>query len=257
LEELPLDRYTISEQFEAIEPVAEPIAADAMSVDDQRIDDEQRIGDDWHSIAADGLSASDQIHADAIATAQVVDQATAVEATGIEATAVETRVAASTLPIPDLDLSAAAYLCTELARADGTTDLAPLLQGLATVVDAVGLIVWVWDPRAGELTPALPHGYSPDVVAQLPNVPRDARNATATAFRSARMCVVNGSHVASDAVAVPLITPRGCAGVLAIELQHGGAQRESVRALATIFAAQMARAVGDQRPAVGANRRLA
>jgi hypothetical protein len=46
-------------------------------------------------------------------------------------------------------------------------------------------------------------------------------------------------------------------GVLAIELQHGGAQRESVRALVTIFAAQMARLVGAVRPTEAADRRLA
>ena len=155
------------------------------------------------------------------------------------------------------DLLAAARLCTELSQVYDTRDVAPLLQELARVIDAVGLIVWVWDPQAAELTPALPHGYSEEVLAQLPNVPRDARNATAAAFRSAQTCVVSGGDVASDALVVPLMTGAGCAGVLAIELQHGGAQREATRALATIFAAQMARVVGAERPNVAASRRLA
>jgi transcriptional regulator with XRE-family HTH domain len=155
------------------------------------------------------------------------------------------------------DLSAAAQLCTQLSRVDDACDVAPLLQELARVIDAVGLIVWVWDPQAAELTPALPHGYSDEVLAQLPNVPRDARNATAAAFRSAQTCVVSGGDVASDALVVPLMTGAGCAGVLAIELQHGGAEREATRALATIFAAQMARVVGAARPTVAASRRLA
>jgi transcriptional regulator with XRE-family HTH domain len=155
------------------------------------------------------------------------------------------------------DLSAAALLCTELSRVDDTRDVTPLLGELARVVDAVGLIVWVWDPQAAELTPVLPHGYSAEVLAQLPNVPRDARNATAAAFRSAQTCVVSGGDVASDALVVPLMTRTGCAGVLAIELQSGAARRESTRALATIFAAQMARLVAAVRPAVAANRRLA
>ena len=155
------------------------------------------------------------------------------------------------------DLTAAALLCTELARVDDTRDVAPLLGELARVVDAVGLIVWVWDPQAAELTPALPHGYSAEVLAQLPNVPRDARNATAAAFRSAQTCIVSGGDVASDALVVPLMTRTGCAGVLAIELQSGAARRESTKAVATIFAAQMARLVGAVRPAAAANRRLA
>lgn len=164
--------------------------------------------------------------------------------------------AASPAPF-EPDLSAAAQLCTELSRVDDTRDVTPLLQELARVVDAVGLIVWVWDPQAAELTPALPHGYSDEVLAQLPHVSRDAPNATAAAFRSAQTCIVSGGDVASDALVVPLITRAGCAGVLAIELQPGGARRESIRALATIFAAQMARVVGEVRPTAAASRRLA
>jgi hypothetical protein len=155
------------------------------------------------------------------------------------------------------DLSAAAHLCTELGRVDETRPVAPLLQELARLVEAVGLIVWVWDPQTSELTPTLTHGYSDEVLAQLPKVKRDARNATAAAFRSAQTCVVKGRDAASDALVVPLMTPTGCAGVLAIEMRHGVARRESVRALATIFAAQLARLVGVVRAAVASDRRLA
>ena len=100
------------------------------------------------------------------------------------------------------------------------------------------------DPHAGELTPALSHGYSARVLAQLPRVRRDTDNATAAAFRSAQTSVVNGSDQASGAVVVPLIAPAGCVGVLAIELPIGSAQSESARALVTIFAAQLARLIG-------------
>jgi hypothetical protein len=155
------------------------------------------------------------------------------------------------------DLAAAAYLCTEFGRLDDTRDPLPLLHELAKLLDAVGLIVWVWDPQAAALVPTLPCGYSNAVLAQLPNLPREARNATAAAFRSGLMSVVSGGGVASDALVVPLIAPAGCTGVLAIELQPGGARTESVRALATIFAAQMARVIGSARSSAAANRRLA
>jgi hypothetical protein len=155
------------------------------------------------------------------------------------------------------DLTAAACLCTDFARLDETRDAAPLLQEAARIVDAVGLIVWVWDSEACELRPALSHGYSERVLAQLPGVKHDAPNATAAAFRSAQTCAVNGSESASDALVVPLMTPGGCAGVLAIELPHGGADRASVRAMATIFAAQMARVVRAARSADAADRRRA
>jgi hypothetical protein len=146
------------------------------------------------------------------------------------------------------DLLAAANLCTELGRVDEIREATPLLQKTAGLLDAVGLIVWVWNPEAAELRPALAHGYSNKVLAQLPRVGRDADNATAAAFRSAQTGVVNGSNRASGALVVPLIAPAGCVGVLAIELQHGSEQRKSVRALATIFAAQLARWVGAERP---------
>lgn len=72
------------------------------------------------------------------------------------------------------------------------------------------------------------------------SVPTDASNAVATAFRSADVCVVYGEGV-TGAVVVPLIGPRGCVGVLALELSQGRERQESVRALAVILAAQLAR----------------
>ena len=125
----------------------------------------------------------------------------------------------------------------------------PLLQEAARILDAIGLIVWVWDPQAAELRPALAYGYSDKVLAQLPTVKRDTDNATAAAFRSAQTCAINGSDHASGALAVPLLTPAGCAGVLAIELQHGSEQTRSVRAVVTIFAAQLAQLIR-RRPTV-------
>jgi hypothetical protein len=157
----------------------------------------------------------------------------------------------------DPDLLAAAHLCTEFGRLGDTRDAAALLPELARLLDAVGLIVWVWDPQAAALMPTLPCGYSDAVLAQLPNLPRDADNATAASFRSGLMSVVSGRNDASDALVVPLMAPAGCAGVLAIELPHGGARRDAVKALATIFAAQMARLVAAAPPAAAASRRLA
>jgi hypothetical protein len=154
---------------------------------------------------------------------------------------------------PEPDLSAAAHLCTELGRVYETREAAPLLQGAARILDAIGLIVWVWDPQRTELRPVLAHGYSDKVLAQLPRVRRDADNATAAAFRSAQTCIINGGDLASGAVVVPLMTPVGCVGVLAVELPHGSEQRESVRALATIFAAQLATLVGTARLADAVN----
>jgi transcriptional regulator with XRE-family HTH domain len=142
------------------------------------------------------------------------------------------------------DFLAAAHLCTEFCRVETATQVQALLQEAARILDAIGLIVWVWDPQPAELRPALAYGYSDKVLAQLPPVRRDADNATAAAFRSAQTCAINGSDHASGALVVPLLTPAGCAGVLAIELQHGSEQTRSVLAVATIFAAQLAQLTG-------------
>jgi hypothetical protein len=147
------------------------------------------------------------------------------------------------------DFLAAAHLCTELGRVENPGEVQPLLREAATVLDAIGLVVWVWDPIAEELMPALAHGYSDRVLAQLPPVRRDTDNATAAAFRSAQTCAIAGNDRASGALVVPLLTPAGCAGVLALELQHGSEQARSVRAIATIFAAQLAQLLGAPRPA--------
>lgn len=142
------------------------------------------------------------------------------------------------------DFPAVAHLCTELARVGSAGELQPLLCEAARILDAIGLIVWIWDRSTAELKPALVHGYSDKVLAQLPAVRRDADNATAAAFRSARTCAVNGNDHTSGALVVPLLTPAGCIGVLALELQHGGEQAPRVRAVATIVAASLAQLIG-------------
>lgn len=152
------------------------------------------------------------------------------------------------LPV-EIDWLAAAQLCTELGRVDDGSQIQPLLQDAARILDANVLIVWVWDDVAGELRPALVHGFSEKVLAQLPPVRRDDDNITASAFRSGRTCAINGSDGASDALVVPLLAPSGAAGALALELPHGTAQRPGVRAVATFFAAMLAQLVGGAAPA--------
>jgi hypothetical protein len=145
---------------------------------------------------------------------------------------------------PVLSLSAAAGVCTRLGRAQDRGELALALEDAAQVLDAVGLLVWSWDPRASALRPSLAHGYSESVLARLPIVPSDADNAIAAAFRSAESCVVDGDQNLTGAVVIPLLAPGGCAGVLALELRHGGERREPVRDFATILAAQLVTLVG-------------
>jgi transcriptional regulator with XRE-family HTH domain len=158
---------------------------------------------------------------------------------------------------PDRDLMAVADLCTELGRVQTTSDVPPLLSEMAKVLDAIGVIVWMWDPIANELRPALTHGYSDRVVAQLPRVERDTNNATAAAFRAGRTCIVRGDEVDNGALAVPLIGPGGCVGVLAVELAERMEEKHSMRAHAMIFAAQLATLIGTAQPVEASDRRFA
>ena len=135
--------------------------------------------------------------------------------------------------------------------------MSDLLSKAAATLDAVGIIVWLWDPQTSRLRPALTYGYSDKVLAQLPAVERDAHNATAEAFRSARLCTVDSRDEVSGALVVPLIAPTGCEAVLAIELHHGTERVDSVRALATIFAALLVRWIAAEQPAAAADRLLA
>ena len=115
-------------------------------------------------------------------------------------------------------------------------------------MDATGLIVWLWDGIASELRPALAHGYSDRVLAQLPPVTPNADNATAAAFRTSQPRSIAGTDREAGALAVPLLTPSGCGGVLAIELQHGREQLSAVRSIATIFAAMLAQLIASAQP---------
>jgi hypothetical protein len=145
---------------------------------------------------------------------------------------------------PEPGLPDAARLCTRLARVVDRHDLTPVLEEAAAILDAVGLIVWSWDARASALRPSLTHGYPDSVLARLPVVRSDADNAIAAAYRSSEACVVNGDGDVTGAAVIPMLGPEGCVAVLAIELRHGGEQRESVRALATVLAAQLVTLLG-------------
>jgi hypothetical protein len=189
-----------------------------------------------------GLARRRQLHAPA--SPDVAARATA-------SPGVATRVTARPAPPPPLPESpanpkdsATGNLSPRFDPARDAYDAVRLLHRAAGLLDAIGLVVWTWDPKASELVPSLVHGYSDERLAQFPTVTRDADNATAAAFRSSQTCIVRSGEAASGAVVVPLMTPSGCVGVLAVELQQGAEQEEPVRLLATSLAAQFAGLIG-------------
>jgi len=140
----------------------------------------------------------------------------------------------------DSALAAVAPLCTALGRIARAEDLPPLLEECAGLLKAKGVIIWIWDESAEELKPALSHGYPDGVLSRLPAVTRDSDNATAEAFRTERTCTINGHATTSSALVIPLLTPVGCSGALAIEFAAGAEQTSAVRAVSTIVAAMLA-----------------
>jgi cytoskeletal protein RodZ len=151
-----------------------------------------------------------------------------------------------------------AALCTQLAQAHGDIDAAPLLATVSRLLGANGIILWISDPQIGALSPALVHGYSPQIVSQLPLVRQDDDNATAAAFQEGRTCIVSGGNGSNGGMTLPVFGPAGCVGVLALEFTDGAEHNASIRALGAILAAQMGGLVEATRSghvAVGARKR--
>ena len=147
------------------------------------------------------------------------------------------------LPNPGLvpstvDLAAAADVCGAFARTADTAALREALARAAAVLDARGIIVWM---GAGEeLFPALSHGYDARVVERLGPIPRDAANATAEAWRTARIRTVASNQMFDGALAAPIVGVSGCIGVFAAEVRHAREEDAATRAVAAMIAAQLA-----------------
>jgi cytoskeletal protein RodZ len=146
-------------------------------------------------------------------------------------------------PSAQVDLAAMAQLCTHIVEAENASDVETLLGEAARILRAIGIMVWPWDPARGVMTPSLSHGYPRRMLAGLPTLAGDADNPIGAAFRSSARQIVTGGGSTTGAIVVPLTTPRGCSGVLAIEYGNGLEQDASIQALATILAAQLSRVV--------------
>ncbi len=143
-----------------------------------------------------------------------------------------------------VDLASIAHLCTRLGCAQEAEELTAVLEEAALILDLAGVILWVPDAMGVVLTPVFTHGYPDEVIAQLARVTTDADNASAEAFRTRRMCIVSSDEVSTGAIVAPMLTPVGCAGVLAAEVKSRAEQREDVRAALTILAAQVSTLMG-------------
>lgn len=138
-------------------------------------------------------------------------------------------------------LEAAARVSTEFGCIQNTVDLKRVLGRAAEVLDASGLVVWLGSANGGDLRPVLAHGYSDQVLALMRSVPRQADNAAAAAYRTAALQIVPAKPGTSlGAVVAPIVSADGCIGALTAEIKDNGEISETVHAVATIFASQLA-----------------
>jgi hypothetical protein len=136
---------------------------------------------------------------------------------------------------------AATDVVTDFGRVRNLDELTRVLGRAAEVMDASGVMVWVGSAAGDDLRPVLAHGYSPELIARFPPVPRSADNAAAAAYRSGLPQIVHSRPGGSSgAVVAPILSADGCIGALSAEIRSGGETSQSVQALASIFAAQLA-----------------
>jgi hypothetical protein len=135
-------------------------------------------------------------------------------------------------------LASIAGLCTQVGRISKVWELEPPLTDAVRLLNAVGAVLWTWEPHKAALRPRVACGYAEDVLARFPLVPRDADNAIGVAYRSRHVAVVDGADGETGAVAVPLLGPDGAVGVLALVVRHGDERNDALHAVASIVAAQ-------------------
>jgi hypothetical protein len=146
-------------------------------------------------------------------------------------------------PQPD-EIQTLAAVCTDLARLSDTRLLPEILERTASALDASGLVLWIADKDGKELLPIAAHGYPDSVLARMGSLKADDENATAAAFRTGLLQTVSAAPGSNGAIAVPLLAPGGCRGVMSAEVRSDGEKQPARLAAASIVAAQLATLVG-------------
>jgi hypothetical protein len=154
-------------------------------------------------------------------------------------------VPTSSLAAPRVDeslasLRAAAEVCSAFGQVTDLEGVQTLLGSVATSLGASGVIVWLGSADGADLRPALAHGYPPQALSRMTAISRTADNAAAAAYRTGHFQVVRVGQHAPGAVVAPLLVPGGCIGALTAEVRAGNEASETVRALSTVYAAQLA-----------------
>lgn len=147
-------------------------------------------------------------------------------------------------PRTRFDAAALAEVCSDIAAVVESAQIRPLLDRIRTLLDARGVIVWMSTPDRAELHAAAASGYAPRVVARLGSISRDANNLTADAFRTNTVHTSDAAGQTPAALAVPLPSPGGPAGVFSAELVPGSGIEDDRLNAARVIAAQLGAVLG-------------
>ena len=142
--------------------------------------------------------------------------------------------------VPLADLKEVSEICADLSALTGPGALEGALSRVSTVLNATGLIVWIASNDNSTLSPVATNGFDPKLVARIGRIGRESSNLTAAAFRDNAAKISPVTATAPGALAVPMCSPTGPAGVLSVELKPGQAVDEAKVALSAILAAQLA-----------------
>jgi hypothetical protein len=156
----------------------------------------------------------------------------------------EAPVEATQEPESAIDLEQAATVCTALSMVATSEELTNVLGDVVAVLGASGVVVWM---QTGDtLRHVSSHGYKEQVVDRLGSIAREDDNITAEAWRTGRMGTLS-TEASAGAIAVPILAgPNRCLGVLTTEVPRGREQAASVRAVASMFAAQLGAILGGE-----------
>jgi hypothetical protein len=151
-----------------------------------------------------------------------------------------------------LDLGALATVCGELAQLAHAEALPPVLERVAAVLGAQGVMVWLADAERRHLHAVAAAGYDARLLDRLGPVDVADDNPTARAFTTGQPIVAAAGAARPATVSVPIAGASGVCGVLSAELVRGDAAAAAASAAAArVMAAQLAALVAPpEAPAV-------
>ena len=153
-------------------------------------------------------------------------------------------------PPADAALPAAAELCAQIARVETATQLIPLLERAVTVLGADTIVVWM---SAGEtLHPVATAGTAAIPSTRRSSIERADSHPVATAWAHGSLETRAGEEGEPGVLAMPLFAGALARGVLSVHLRGPLLESPTVRAIATLIAAQLSTVVaGGQESAIG------